>query len=69
MGTDLVSTGFTQGGSNADIVIADAYLKNISEGIDWDLAYEAIVKDAEIEPPLWAVEGKYFHPSLILQLT
>ena len=50
--------GFTQGGSNADIVITDAYLKNITTGIDWTLAYEALVKDAEVEPPNWDVEGK-----------
>ncbi|USP72992.1 glycoside hydrolase family 92 protein [Curvularia clavata] len=50
--------GFTQGGSNADVVITDAYLKNISTGIDWDLAYEAVVKDAEVEPPNWDVEGR-----------
>ncbi|KAI4623639.1 uncharacterized protein J4E88_009277 [Alternaria novae-zelandiae] len=50
--------GFTQGGSNADIVITDAYLKNITTGIDWTLAYEALVKDAEVEPPNWDVEGR-----------
>ena len=52
--------GFTQGGSNADIVIVDAYLKNVTGGIDWNLAYEAVVKDAEVEPPNWDVEGKQF---------
>lgn len=52
--------GFTQGGSNADIVITDAYLKNISQGIDWNLAYEAVVKDAEHEPMNWDVEGTCF---------
>jgi putative alpha-1,2-mannosidase len=36
-----------QGGSNADVVIADAYIKNITEGIDWHTAYEAVVSDAE----------------------
>lgn len=50
--------GNTQGGSNADIVIVDAHLKNISAGIDWNLAYEALVKDAEVEPPNWDVEGR-----------
>lgn len=35
----------------------DAYLKKISDGIDWKLAYEAIVSDAEVEPPNWDVEG------------
>jgi putative alpha-1,2-mannosidase len=39
-------------------VIVDAFLKNITAGIDWNLAYEAIVKDAEIEPPDWNVEGR-----------
>jgi putative alpha-1,2-mannosidase len=51
--------GNTQGGSNADIVIVDAYLKNITAGIDWNLAYEALIKDAEVEPENWDVEGEY----------
>jgi hypothetical protein len=38
-------------------VIVDAYLKNITAGIDWNLAYEAVVKDAEVEPANWDVEG------------
>ena len=50
--------GFTQGGSNADIVLADSYLKNISQGVDWQTAYEAMVSDAEAEPANWAVEGR-----------
>ncbi|KAL9048914.1 MAG: hypothetical protein Q9162_007488, partial [Coniocarpon cinnabarinum] len=49
--------GFTQGGSNADIVLTDAYLKGI-QGVDWNVAYEALVKDAEEEPPNWDVEGR-----------
>jgi putative alpha-1,2-mannosidase len=44
--------GFTQGGSNADVVIADAFIKNLREGIDWDAAYEAVVSDAEGWIPL-----------------
>ena len=39
--------GYTQGGSNADIVIGDAFIKNITDGIDWKTAYEAVVSDAE----------------------
>ncbi|KAI4152335.1 MAG: hypothetical protein LQ340_002968 [Diploschistes diacapsis] len=50
--------GFTQGGSNADIVLTDSYLKNISDGVDWATAYEGLVSDAEIEPPNWSVEGR-----------
>ncbi|KAK3303262.1 alpha-1,2-mannosidase-like protein [Chaetomium strumarium] len=50
--------GFTQGGSNADVVIADAFIKNLREGIDWDAAYEAVVSDAEVEPKQWGLEGR-----------
>lgn len=39
--------GYSQGGSNADVVIADAFLKGITDGVDWDTAYEAVVSDAE----------------------
>jgi len=39
--------GFTQGGSNADIVLADAFVKGLTDGIDWATGYEAVVKDAE----------------------
>ena len=42
--------GFTQGGSNADNVLADAFAKINHSDIDWSLAYEAVVKDAEVEP-------------------
>lgn len=49
--------GWTQGGSNADVLIAEAYLKGVVD-VDWDTAYEAIVKDAEVEPQNWDVEGR-----------
>ncbi|QMW26651.1 putative alpha-1,2-mannosidase [Aspergillus flavus] len=49
--------GWTQGGSNADVVLTDAYVKNLT-GIDWDLAYEAMVNDAENEPLEWSYEGR-----------
>lgn len=49
--------GFTQGGSNADIVITDAYLKGIPD-VNWTTAYQALVKDAEVEPSDWSVEGR-----------
>jgi putative alpha-1,2-mannosidase len=49
--------GWTQGGSNADVVLIDAYVKNLT-GINWDLAYEAIINDAENEPLDWSNEGR-----------
>ena len=50
--------GFTQGGSNADNVLADAYAKGLDGGIDWQDAYAAVVKDAEVEPYDWSSEGR-----------
>lgn len=41
--------GRTQGGSNAEIVIADAFAKKL-KGIDYQLALKAMVKDAEVVP-------------------
>ena len=44
--------GYSQGGSNADIVIADAFIKNLTAGIDWETAYQAVVSDAEGMTPI-----------------
>lgn len=49
------SNGRTQGGSNAEIVIADAFVKGLGLGkekakIDYDLALEAMLKDATTPP-------------------
>lgn len=52
-----LSKGWTQGGSNADVVLADAYVKNITS-INWTLAWEAMVNDAENEPLEWSYEGR-----------
>ncbi|HTY11694.1 MAG TPA: GH92 family glycosyl hydrolase [Bacteroidota bacterium] len=41
--------GRTQGGSNADVVIADAYVKGL-KGIDYSLGLKALLKDATIPP-------------------
>lgn len=41
--------GRTQGGSNADIVIADAYVKGIG-GINYEAALTEMLKDGEIDP-------------------
>lgn len=43
------SNGRTQGGSNAEIVIADAFVKGLKE-IDYELALEAMLKDATVPP-------------------
>jgi predicted alpha-1,2-mannosidase len=50
--------GFTQGGSNADVVLADSYLKNITQDVDWETGYAALIKDAEVEPQVWDIEGR-----------
>lgn len=41
--------GRTQGGSNAEIVIADAFAKGM-KGIDYELALKAMIEDAEVPP-------------------
>lgn len=43
--------GRTQGGSNADNVLADAYVKGVKDGIDWEDGFSAMQKDAEVTPP------------------
>ncbi|ODV96523.1 hypothetical protein PACTADRAFT_15059 [Pachysolen tannophilus NRRL Y-2460] len=52
-GRSANQNGRTQGGSNADIVLADAYIKGISQGVNWTEGYAAMVKDAEVTPPYW----------------
>ncbi|HVJ09051.1 MAG TPA: GH92 family glycosyl hydrolase [Acidisarcina sp.] len=49
--------GRTQGGSNAEFVLTDAYLKGL-KGIDWNTAYAAEVKDAEVSPADQLKEGR-----------
>ena len=41
--------GRTQGGSNAEVVLADAFVKNLKE-IDYELALKSMLKDAEVPP-------------------
>lgn len=41
--------GRTQGGSNAEVVVADAMVKGL-QGIDYELALEAMLKDATVAP-------------------
>jgi predicted alpha-1,2-mannosidase len=43
--------GATQGGSNSDNVLADAYVKEVRGAVNWTAGYEAMVKDAEVTPP------------------
>lgn len=43
--------GATQGGSNSDNVLADAYVKGVRGAVNWTTGYEAMVKDAEVAPP------------------
>ncbi|TVY82891.1 putative secreted glycosidase [Lachnellula suecica] len=42
--------GVTQGGSNSDNVLADAYAKGVRGAVNWTTAYEAMVKNAEVTP-------------------
>ncbi|KAJ7227841.1 glycosyl hydrolase family 92-domain-containing protein [Mycena haematopus] len=47
----------TQGGSNADNLLSDSFVKGITAGIDWETGYEAMVKDATVEGD-FSVQGR-----------
>jgi predicted alpha-1,2-mannosidase len=49
--------GRTQGGSNANVVAADAYVKGL-KGIDYETAFAAMVHDAEVPPADPQKEGR-----------
>jgi predicted alpha-1,2-mannosidase len=51
------ANGMTQGGSNSDVVVADALAKGVT-GIDYQKAYEAMVKNAEVQSPRPLYEGR-----------
>jgi predicted alpha-1,2-mannosidase len=42
--------GASQGGSNSDNILADAYVKGVRGAVDWNTGYEAMVKNAEVVP-------------------
>lgn len=49
--------GRTQGGSNADVLVADAYVKGLG-GIDYATALKAMEKDAQVPPANARKEGR-----------
>jgi predicted alpha-1,2-mannosidase len=49
--------GRTQGGSNANVVVADAYVKGLKD-IDYETAFAAMVHDAEVPPADQQKEGR-----------
>jgi predicted alpha-1,2-mannosidase len=49
--------GRTQGGSNANVVVADAYVKGL-QGIDYKTTFAAMVHDAEVPPANPQKEGR-----------
>jgi len=49
--------GRTQGGSNANVVVADAWVKGL-KGIDYGTAFQAMLKDASVPPANPQKEGR-----------
>ena len=49
--------GRTQGGSNANVLVADAYVKGLT-GIDYATAFKAMLKDATVAPADARKEGR-----------
>jgi predicted alpha-1,2-mannosidase len=42
--------GASQGGSNSDNIMADAYVKGVRGAVNWTAGYEAMLKNAEVTP-------------------
>lgn len=53
-----LSKGYTQGGSNAEIMLTDSYLKGINDGVDWPTAFQGMIQDAEVQSDEWLVQGR-----------
>ena len=51
------ANGLTQGGSNSDVLVADAFVKGL-RGIDYRKAYESMLKNAEVDSPRPVYEGR-----------
>ena len=49
--------GLLQGGSNGDAVVVESYLKGV-QNVNWTAGYEAIIKDAEVQPNNWGQVGR-----------
>lgn len=49
--------GRTQGGSNADNILADAYVKGVRGSVNWADGYKAMVKDAETTPANYPIDA------------
>ncbi len=49
--------GRTQGGSNANVMVADAFVKGL-RGIDYETAFQAMLKDASVPPANAHKEGR-----------
>lgn len=43
--------GASQGGSNSDNIMADAYVKGVRGAVNWNDGYKAMQKNAEVTPP------------------
>ena len=59
------ANGMVQGGTNGDVVIADAVVKHLG-GFDLDLAYAAVKKDAEVEADDQLIAGRALKDYLAL---
>ena len=51
------ANGMMQGGTSADILIADAFVKGL-DGIDYAIAYRAMLKNADVDSPRPSYEGR-----------
>lgn len=50
--------GRVQGGSNADNVLADAYVKGVRGNVNWEDGFAAMQTDAEVTPPIDIIDPR-----------
>lgn len=50
--------GRVQGGSNADNVLADAYVKGVGGAVNWENGFSAMQTDAQVTPPMEIIDPK-----------
>jgi predicted alpha-1,2-mannosidase len=59
------SNGMLQGGTNGDVVVADAIVKELG-GFDYNLGFEAIKKDGDVESDQPLIQGRVLKDYLAL---
>ncbi len=50
--------GYSQGGANAETLLADSYVKGIHKGVNWTDGLQAVLVNSDKPPPAWNYYGR-----------